>query len=185
MAELKPVAFRVQNFRNVDDRGWIKLDRVTALVGRNESGKTALLQALHKFNPATKAPYTPQREFPRDRFQSQYTEAKAKTFPVCSVRFEIQEPLRTQIDAITGTPGSPATVVATRYYDQVVRYALEPAVPPQPALESTLVSKALDDFSTVVRRIEPPGGDEAAIETLGCRSSHGRLTSVRPLQRVQ
>src|SRR5258707_10419261 len=60
--------FRVRNFRNIDDSGWIPVEPVTALVGRNESGKTALLKALHKFNPATEEPYNPQREFPRDRF---------------------------------------------------------------------------------------------------------------------
>ena len=50
MSNLKILEFRVQNFRNIDDSGWIPLERVTAFVGRNESGKTALLKALHKFN---------------------------------------------------------------------------------------------------------------------------------------
>jgi hypothetical protein len=36
--------FRVENFRNIDDSGWIPVDRITTLLGRNESGKTALLQ---------------------------------------------------------------------------------------------------------------------------------------------
>jgi len=35
---------------------------VTAFVGRNESGKTSLLKASHKFNPATDEPYNPQKE---------------------------------------------------------------------------------------------------------------------------
>lgn len=64
--------FRVRNFRNIDDSGWIPIERVTAFVGRNESGKTALLKALHKFNPATAEPYNPQREFPRDRFTKEF-----------------------------------------------------------------------------------------------------------------
>ena len=32
--------FRVQNFRSVNDSGDIGIDKLTALVGRNESGKT-------------------------------------------------------------------------------------------------------------------------------------------------
>ena len=56
--------FRVLNYRNIDDSGWIPLERVTAFVGRNESGKTALLKALHKFNPAVKESYSARREFP-------------------------------------------------------------------------------------------------------------------------
>jgi AAA15 family ATPase/GTPase len=63
---------QVTNFRNIDDSGWIPIERVTAFVGRNESGKTALLKALHKFNPATPEPYKPQREFPRDRFTREF-----------------------------------------------------------------------------------------------------------------
>ncbi len=47
--------FRVFNYRNIDDSGWIPLERVTAFVGRNEAGKTALLKALHKFHPAIEA----------------------------------------------------------------------------------------------------------------------------------
>ena len=56
--------FQVLNYRNIDDSGWIPLERVTAFVGRNESGKTALLKALHKFNPAIEEPYNAHREFP-------------------------------------------------------------------------------------------------------------------------
>ena len=52
--EMKLIAeqFRVLNYRNIDDSEWISLERVTAFVGRNEAGKTALLKALHKFNPS-------------------------------------------------------------------------------------------------------------------------------------
>jgi hypothetical protein len=31
---LKAIRYRVQNFRNIDDSGWIPLERVTAFVGR-------------------------------------------------------------------------------------------------------------------------------------------------------
>ena len=38
--------FRVMNYRNINDSGWIPLERVTAFVGRNEAGKTALLKSV-------------------------------------------------------------------------------------------------------------------------------------------
>ena len=63
--KLNATQFRVLNYRNIEDSGWIELKCVTAFVGRNESGKTALLKALYKFNPATKEPCDAQREFPR------------------------------------------------------------------------------------------------------------------------
>jgi hypothetical protein len=86
MGALQPVRFCVHNYRNIDDSDWIELAQVTALVGRNESGKTALLKALHKFNPATPQPYHPQREFPRDRFTRDFK--NGRDWPVCSVEFE-------------------------------------------------------------------------------------------------
>ncbi len=44
--------FRVRNFRNILDSGEIMVDdAVTCLVGMNESGKTAILSALHRLNP--------------------------------------------------------------------------------------------------------------------------------------
>jgi predicted ATPase len=39
------------NFRSVQDSEWFSVGDVTCLVGKNESGKTALLQALYRLNP--------------------------------------------------------------------------------------------------------------------------------------
>ena len=93
---LKAVRYRVQNFRNIDDSDWIPLERVTAFVGRNESGKTALLKALHKFNPATPEPYNPQKEFPRDRYTREFK--NPADWPVCSVTFKIEGILVQEIE---------------------------------------------------------------------------------------
>lgn len=45
-------SFRVRAFRNVIDSGEINVDDVTCLVGKNEAGKSAIMQALHSLNPA-------------------------------------------------------------------------------------------------------------------------------------
>ncbi|HEX8120028.1 MAG TPA: AAA family ATPase [Solirubrobacteraceae bacterium] len=42
---------RVTNYKSIDDSGWVSVDDVTCLVGKNESGKTAFLQALAKLHP--------------------------------------------------------------------------------------------------------------------------------------
>ena len=47
---MKLTRARVKNYRSIDDSSWVKLEDVTALVGKNESGKTAFLQALRKIN---------------------------------------------------------------------------------------------------------------------------------------
>ena len=45
---MRLLKIRVQNFRCVEDSQEFSLSDVTCLVGKNESGKTALLKALHK-----------------------------------------------------------------------------------------------------------------------------------------
>lgn len=49
--EMQLKSVRVQNYRCVLDSNVFELDRVTCLVGKNESGKTTLLQALRELNP--------------------------------------------------------------------------------------------------------------------------------------
>jgi predicted ATP-dependent endonuclease of OLD family len=49
---MRLVEVRVQKFRNFDDSDKVAIEPdVTALVGKNESGKTAFLQALHRLKP--------------------------------------------------------------------------------------------------------------------------------------
>ena len=49
---MKLKSFRVQEFRSIWDSGRIEIDEnQTCLVGKNESGKTALLTALYRTNP--------------------------------------------------------------------------------------------------------------------------------------
>lgn len=42
---------RVREFRSIWDSNPFKIDRVACLVGKNEAGKTAILQALYRLNP--------------------------------------------------------------------------------------------------------------------------------------
>ncbi len=65
---VKLKSFQVQNFRSIAKSGSVNVDQITALVGRNESGKSNLLLALASLNP----PGGPKilsriKDFPRDR----------------------------------------------------------------------------------------------------------------------
>ena len=48
---MKLKLFQVREFRSVFDSGPIIIDDITCLVGKNESGKTALLKALYRLHP--------------------------------------------------------------------------------------------------------------------------------------
>ena len=42
---------RVTKYKCVEDSDSFRIDQVTCLVGKNEAGKSALLEALYKLNP--------------------------------------------------------------------------------------------------------------------------------------
>jgi ABC-type cobalamin/Fe3+-siderophores transport system ATPase subunit len=61
-------SFRVRNYRSINDSGEVAVSRITALLGRNESGKSNLLRALHSLNPNSGfAALSPIKDFPRHR----------------------------------------------------------------------------------------------------------------------
>lgn len=148
-SKLIPKQFKVTNYRNIDDSGWIPLEQITVFVGRNESGKTTLLKALHKFNPAIPEPYNPQREFPRDRFTRDFK--NAEEWPVCAVEFKLSPTFRAALKASLGTD-IPSSAICTRYYDGSLDISYDTAVSDDP-LPATEVTKALDAFSKAARRL--------------------------------
>jgi hypothetical protein len=79
-------SFRIQNFRSIKDSGEIETSRITALLGRNESGKSNLLLGLRTLNPVegfTELNST--KDFPRHRRLSECT----PTTPVVSSRWRL------------------------------------------------------------------------------------------------
>jgi len=150
---LKAIRFRVQNFCNIDDSGWVPIERVTALVGRNESGKTALLKALHKFNPATPEPYNPQREFPRDRYTREFK--NAADWAVCSVAFEIAGELHAAMQELQKDTIPPKEAICTRYYDGSLTVDFDPLIANEPVVPADAI-KALKTFARAARRLQAP-----------------------------
>lgn len=58
--------FQVQKFRNIVDSGPVNVqDDVTCLVGMNEAGKSAILTALARLNPARPDVFKLQEDYPR------------------------------------------------------------------------------------------------------------------------
>jgi predicted ATP-dependent endonuclease of OLD family len=69
---------QVTNFRCIDDTGEFHVGDVTCLVGKNESGKTTILQALERLRPYEKGKekYDKLRDYPR-KFLSEYDERQS------------------------------------------------------------------------------------------------------------
>ncbi len=66
----KLLRFKVHNFRSIEESDWIDISDNSCLVGTNEAGKTNLLLALWKLNPANKEPIIPLDDFPRNLFSN-------------------------------------------------------------------------------------------------------------------
>ncbi|MGE5485825.1 MAG: AAA family ATPase [Ignavibacteriales bacterium] len=108
---MRLVGFRVQMYRCIVDSGWIDVSPLTAVVGKNESGKTALLKALHKLNPSVPEPYCIDREWPR-RFRKDRNEGQV----VCSARFELGPDEIEELKAFSGEEVIPSIVEVRRDY---------------------------------------------------------------------
>lgn len=64
---MKLKSFRVTNYRSVEDSGEVGVEDLVCLVGKNEAGKTAILQALNGLNPHPSTPrsFDKETDYPR------------------------------------------------------------------------------------------------------------------------
>jgi AAA ATPase domain len=110
---------RVLNFKSIDDSGWVDLDRVTCLVGKNESGKTAWLQALGKLKPirSQNADFNYELEYPRKRLEDYKRIHGAEPATVVEAAFELSdaEVERIQLEFGEGAIRSREVVVKKDY----------------------------------------------------------------------
>ena len=94
---------RVVNYRSIDDSSWVKVDDVTALVGKNESGKTAFLQAIRKINSISgeEDGFTI-RDYPRKGYIKYKKIHEQNPCEVAQAEFELSAEEVTEIEANFG-----------------------------------------------------------------------------------
>ena len=106
-------SFRVTNFRSVNDSGEIDVARITALLGRNESGKSNLLKALHSLNPVEGfQALKPIKDFPRHR---RLEECTAET-QVVSSKWELDDADRKRLADVFPRGATATYVNVSRRY---------------------------------------------------------------------
>lgn len=134
---MKLAEFRVSNYRNIVDSGWIKTTDVTAIVGQNEAGKSNLFEALYCLHSFVETRYNPDEDWPVDDWKGKKN-ANGKS--VCQAYFEFDEDevealfefaSETQTDGEDGiletdiaTPPNGLRLFASRCYGDVTSFGL-------------------------------------------------------------
>lgn len=78
---MKLVSAQITNFRSIEDSNKFEIGDLTCLVGKNESGKTAILQAFYGINPFSSFVYDRTRDYPRrhlSRFDDRHSDGNSK-----------------------------------------------------------------------------------------------------------
>jgi predicted ATPase len=92
--------FRVTNFRSVMDSGWIDSDNVTSLVGVNEAGKSNIILALWKLNPAREGEIDLLHDMPTKEYSAWRSIPNQKEF--ISAIFELNDTLVNRVTSMCG-----------------------------------------------------------------------------------
>jgi predicted ATP-dependent endonuclease of OLD family len=115
---MKLTRAKVTNYRSIDDSGWVSLDNVTCLVGKNESGKTAFLQALRRLNPEGGANGNfDLRDYPRKGYVRYRRRHENEPAQVVAAEFELSDAEMADIESKFGQGVLRSrTIVATKNY---------------------------------------------------------------------
>ena len=120
---MKLLRFRIQNYKTIQDSGWIRCDAVTAFVGKNEAGKTSLLRALSKLKSTDATKYDPIKEFPHGRYTDEFTK---QDWPVASAEFQLDEDERGELTSICESLEDVTKVLVTRHYSDKITVGFDP-----------------------------------------------------------
>ena len=163
---MRLTSIRVQNYRCVRDTGWFDIENSkTILVGPNEAGKTAVLEALQQINrPDGVKTLDPLRDYPRKLYNADIQTGRLdpNCIPVVSARFKLDpDDLDESIAKFRDS-----TYSCTRYLNDRLDHALEGG--PQSVIFSEEVSKDLKRMETHVTRraaeIQNNGGRDISAE---------------------
>ncbi|MCG8556470.1 MAG: ATP-binding protein [Proteobacteria bacterium] len=118
---MKPLSFRIRKYRNIQDSGEVSLaEHLTCVVGKNQSGKTSLLKALHKFNPHEPEPYVINRDWPRGERRK-----KDSKQVVCEVVFSLDDEERKHLEEPAESTVKAERVTITKDYDGIFEFRLD------------------------------------------------------------
>ena len=171
---MKMVRFRIQNYKKIQDTGWISSNDLTAFVGKNEAGKSALFRGLSKLNPSDGEKYNGLKEFPRRRYVSDFSK---QDYPVASVEFELSDDEKKELEKIHPTLNNINKICCTRYYSWKLDLIFEPEMNFSDTSNGVFLNK-LRDILNQLQNIQAPSGNEDNLNNI-------KTTLIQKLKQVQ
>jgi predicted ATP-dependent endonuclease of OLD family len=184
---------RVQKFRNIIDSGDVAIDEnVTCLVGMNESGKTAILSALHRLNPVDGADFDEQRDYPRWLLSKDRREETIGNAVPIAATFLLDTSDLELVEAALG-PGvllGPEVTVSRRYNESTLYWMVQTdgrlavdnllgrTTIRKKTLESFKDAKNLDSVEPICVKLadaDDPQAEKTAEEIAGIRAELAKL----------
>lgn len=160
---MKLVKARVQNFRSAEDSEIFEVNDLTCLVGKNEAGKTAILQALQGINPygSAQSAFSKTKDYPR-RHVTRYDERHdGENAEVVRTWWKLDDH---EIEAIKSEFGDAVldrTLEVIKYYDQAGTSWIVP----------------VDEKKTLANILESSGLNQTERTRLSAHSTGGALAS--------
>jgi len=168
---------RVENYKCIEDSTEFSIRSLTALVGKNESGKTALLKALYRVNPILPVDGKfLDTEYPRRRWAAYRLRKDAQPDRVVTATWRLEDPDLTAVADLLGPDALPGyTVAVSRGYDnrlqwhvdvderRVVSNLVRRAKLDTEELRALWAATSVDELAQALRAIESPTPAQSAL----------------------
>ncbi len=172
---MKLVKAHVKEFRSVNDSTEFEINDITCLVGKNESGKTAILRALYKLNPIIEEHgyFDVTDDYPR-RGVSDYEEAveegEREPAVVVTATYELENEDISAVEGIYGnecfTSGNPIISLSKSYnnkrifgglqlnQEKALQYLIKSADLGATVSEKALAAGSISEIYTIIEEAE-------------------------------
>ena len=182
---MKLESFRVRNYRSINDSGEVAVSRITALLGRNESGKSNLLRALHSLNPIGGfEALKPIKDFPRHKRLEECTDDT----PVLSTTWVLDDDDKDALLEVLPRATEVGKVIIGRSYQGKSRTVCFPELKAIPFDEADIkgkVKKVAAAVRAVAQKQESTASLDAAAEAFETTTSATRQRDTWATQTVQ
>ena len=124
---MKLSSAHITNFKCIEDSGKHKVSQVTCYVGKNESGKSTLLQALYKLNPIveTDSNFDPVYDYPRRLYSSYKERHETKPDNVLTTEWTLSKQETEEITRVIRATNPVKKITIKKGYDNELIFYLD------------------------------------------------------------